>query len=125
MKRFLAMLAFAASVFTFAVPAYAAKPTPSGTVTLDQTNVHFGDTITFTYVYDARLDSGNSRVQNVVGCDDGLIVHEWSLVAALDEPLVLSSYDWTSGPAECFAELVDVRGNLVVRLDRIEFHVAA
>lgn len=114
MKKFLAVLVltFALGALAFAAaPAVAGKaptgPTPS--ITIDQATPHYGDTVTFTSVYDPHLATGNNRVKVRLFCDATPVTYTVLASSAATRGVVLGWEGWTGGPAVCHADLIAYR----------------
>lgn len=118
MKRILAGLALA---FLLASPVYAARIT--GTVTVDQPELHYGDSVTFSVVTNAPV--------TIVGfqCYQGGTFVLWGGGIVHREPVyttrpdTLSSLAYTGGAADCTATLRSYRNNHEKVLDTVDFEV--
>lgn len=123
MKRIIAGLALALLV---ASPVAAGKPVPTGTITLNETDVALGDTVTFT-VTDVPKNVKRPRIEVLCYQDGALVYGE----AGSDTDTFLlggggSIWKDGGGPADCVANLFyfDDRGPVqtYVRLASTSFH---
>jgi hypothetical protein len=100
----LAGAAFAgkASSSSISGPYVVTASTPSVPVGASTTAPQFGDTITFNI---STTQTGNPFV-DLVCSGDGVGYNAWAAFWPTSENFVLSSPAWTSGPADCTANLV-------------------
>ena len=106
----------AASVLVFAGAAFAAKPSGSSSITgpylvtasptgspvtaASTTTPHFGDMVTF----DISTQAGNPFV-NLTCYGNGIGYNSWAAFWPTQGSFILSSGGWTSGAADCTADL--------------------
>lgn len=118
MRRLLVLTALAFGVFTLT-----ASASTSGTLTVDQTDLHHGDTATFTATFNG---SETQLFEWGVCTQDGVAVYGWSLVSPSDAAtigVVMGSDYWTSGGAHCHAELAKHRDRTYTVLATTDFDV--
>ena len=98
-----------------------AAPTGSPVTAASTTTPHFGDTVTF----DISTQAGNPFV-NLTCYGNGVGYNGWAAFWPTAGSFVLSSGGWTSGAADCTANLVMyVNSNKVKVLASTSFHVDA
>ena len=99
----------------------AASPTGSPVTAASTTTPHFGDTVTF----DISTQAGNPFV-NLSCYGNGIGYNSWATFWPTAGSFVLSSGGWTSGAADCTANLVMyVNSNKYKVLASASFHVDA
>lgn len=98
-----------------------ASPTGSPVTAASTTTPHFGDTVTF----DISTQAGNPFV-NLTCYGNGIGYNSWAAFWPTSGSFVLSSGGWTSGAADCTANLVMyVNSNKYKVLASTSFHVDA
>ena len=127
----------AVSALAFAGAGFAAKPSGSSSITgpylvtgsptgspmtaASTTTPHFGDTVTF----DISTQAGNPFV-NLTCYGNGIGYNSWAAFWPTAGTFILSSGGWTSGAADCTANLVMyVNSNKYKVLASTRFHVDA
>jgi hypothetical protein len=98
-----------------------ASPTGSPVTAVSTTTPHFGDTVTF----DISTQAGNPFV-NLTCYGNGIGYNSWAAFWPTAGTFILSSGGWTSGAADCTANLVMyVNSNKYKVLASTRFHVDA
>ena len=127
----------AVSALVFAGAAFAAKPSGSSSITgpylvtasptgspvtaSSTTTPHFGDTVTF----DISTQTGNPFV-NLICYGGGIGYNSWAAFWPTAGSFVLGSGGWTSGAADCTANLVTYVSSTKYKvLASTSFHVDA
>src|SRR5262249_31750825 len=103
-----------------------APPGGGGTIKLDQANVHYGDTITFTSTV-PKLKGNENALVAVTCAQDGKTL--WTDIWPPNHSFTLGgpfqSSNWVGGAADCRAE-IDIYGHAAIQvLDAVLFDVAA
>lgn len=112
-----------------ASPVAAAPSKATGTVALNETDVHYGDTVTFTVTTDAPRSDVRIVCVHAAGSSFGFtnIADAGTYVT---DTTRMTAPNWPESPAECTATLRDIQADKhgfkrAVELDAISFEVAA
>lgn len=122
-KKFLACLLLAVP-FVFAAPAYAGKTPAPGLISVNQTGIHYGDTVTFTATFESKLNSGNNHIYVYVYCGGVTQPHGGLIERMTSQGLLLDWWDGTE--TDCTADLRAYRysnGSLTT-IGSTTFHVS-